>query len=410
MRAFEIIFEAEIPETPYGYWIDPQGNYHVVPLQSHSLVIATMGLDEEEALDQGWIRVISNSKIFVRKNLIVDFLLGRPGRRAIGAACRLVTSRDWDGYEAEIGAIPSVNDTGFDYWKRFETQSAFLSYLRRAAHYKPEMVEQYLLEAELPQTDYGYWIAPDGTVHPVAFQMHYSTIRGLIGKGNWEAMDDGWVRVVVDHGQSQTTKNLEVEIFAHKPSSLAAGSLRRIARSAEFGSINISIHKSDPRSNLGYGKSFTEVDEFMRFFARARQPVEEGNLTEAEVPTTDYGYWVDPDGGIHSVKHSGHGEWLAERNLNGYESVFKKGWIRVVTNGLDDVPTLCGHFMRGAVSPRALSGLSRVASSGEWHNYRLDIVSTSFKELDSKCFNRPGHFMAAAREADQPTSDDVSGE
>lgn len=52
----EMVMEAAIPPSRYGYWIDDRGEYHVVELE-HDLTARELGLSQRSALANGWLRI-----------------------------------------------------------------------------------------------------------------------------------------------------------------------------------------------------------------------------------------------------------------------------------------------------------------------------------------------------------------
>ena len=423
MRAFELFEEREIPDTPYGYWIDPKGNFHVVPFQAHEIVIQRLmpNWKLDDALEHGWIRVVSTST-----GLIVDIWLGKPKARALSALRDLAKHGQFQRFEVEVAGIPAVNDTDFPYWKKFEGPTAFIGYVQRASQFRPDLTELELMEApfELPETRYGYWIKDDGSILVVPTFQHgpVAASNGAPGKrldngkilnSYSDALNQGWIRLV----SSEQQGTLSIEFQHHAPTIKAFLTLKKIATTGLFDFFNVESNETPgSRQQYSFTKSFRSPAMMLSYVSEMRrpkaepqpdqpQPVAEEVLEEAEVPPTNYGYWIDPKGGIHAVSYQRHFHWLQDHTeFDGYMSAFVEGWIRVISHGSDDVPTLSVNLLRGRISSRALSALARVAGSDEFYNFRLDIMTAT--KVETKSFNSQGSFMAVARAAGRMVNDD----
>lgn len=53
-------------------------------------------------------------------------------------------------------------------------------------------------------------------------------------------------------------------------------------------------------------------------------------LSEASVPPTEYGYWIDPMGHIFPVAKHGHEQFVRDQGFSSAIAV-RRGWIRITT-------------------------------------------------------------------------------
>jgi hypothetical protein len=403
----EELFEGEIPETSYGYWVSPEGEFHVVGNQKHTSVGRELGICPQRqsfahAYSLGWVRVGSNVKE-APGMLFVEFGSNKLTARAFSAIRRLARSQDFSKFWCHD--------------KSFDLMGAFLNAVRERGQ-KPFVREPVVEGVEIPASEYGYWIDPDGKLYPVPYQQHYPTITRLIGVGNWDAMDKGWIRVV-SHDRTNPTE-LSVQFTARCVRARAISTLRALAKSASHNTYVADVRGEHAR-DFGYGKVFDELENFIGYVRLASRPLDKReaaaasveairnmNIFEAEVPLTSYGYWITPDGTIEPVPNMSHLPWLQNNTrFNTYMEAFNAGWIRVVSKGMDDVPTISVNLLAQSVPARAFNSLARVTNSDEFHNFRLDTLKKEYgRGLDAptetKCFNSAGSFMAAARLAGRP--------
>ncbi len=242
---------------------------------------------------------------------------------------------------------------------------------------------------EIPDTKYGYWIKPDGEFIPVDGPGgHLSTLRSLSG-GVWknygDATSQGWVRVVSRVSvMSGTPKyRLSVSYDRGKVSARAAGSMRRLVASAPWIQFTVDVDGPDPDF-----KQFDDERSFMRFFNECRM---HGRINEAaEIPHTDYGYWITPDGGFISVPYQSHEHYLPD-GMDEYRDAYEQGCIRVMLRD-EDLNITIGE---NSVTSRAVMSLRRLALSHEFTDFRVDVympVNGMYRQ--SKHFNSSGSFLA----------------
>ncbi len=117
-----------VPDTDYGYWVDPMGRIYPVPHESHEDVAwhilettpEFMGADPDDyllvdiLLDRGWIRMVADFR-----NVEIETGNTRaPTERALSAAARVI--RDYDS--------PRLTEIGINQ-KRFVNASSAIAYL-----------------------------------------------------------------------------------------------------------------------------------------------------------------------------------------------------------------------------------------------------------------------------------------
>ncbi|NTF17956.1 hypothetical protein G6L37_06035 [Agrobacterium rubi] len=130
-------------------------------------------------------------------------------------------------------------------------------------------------EREKGYSPYGYWFAPDGTVHAMnGFQIHDTWIRGKSDGGpgladRYEALADGWVSMTMMDEKSPGANIAYGEgVDCQKALKAAA---RIVRRGGEFSSVVIEAY--DGMEPAGY-----EFHDDIRFAARRLNEIVGGNL------------------------------------------------------------------------------------------------------------------------------------
>lgn len=111
-----------IPETDYGYWIGPDGTYHMVPKEKHEKAASDLTGDKSTspyitAFDQGYIRVVSRPGEDISLHLGTDASLAN-----ISSAAPLVEDTISRGNGVNIEMPPDMKDVWIDdlkTWKHF---------------------------------------------------------------------------------------------------------------------------------------------------------------------------------------------------------------------------------------------------------------------------------------------------
>lgn len=112
---------------------------------------------------------------------------------------------------------------------------------------------------------------------------------------------------------------------------------------------------------------------------------------EAEIPATEYGYWISPEGEISSVPYQGHYQFMVDNHNIDVNEALQRGWIRVITHG-NLAYTLEVEVGTYKTTARAISILRRLATSGGFDNFNVEIIN-SFGDRNFKQFNRSGPFL-----------------
>jgi hypothetical protein len=127
-----------------------------------------------------------------------------------------------------------------------------------------ESLGEDLFEAEIPQTEYGYWISPDGTMLAVPHERHEDVIRSVT-KGEFDtyrAIKSGWVRVYCPK------QILEVQLNPVLLSVKAFIALRQLVTTREFVRLGCELNGV---SNDRFGSVYKQFDNPMPFIAFVRQ-------------------------------------------------------------------------------------------------------------------------------------------
>lgn len=99
MYLYEFLTETAIEPTTYGYWITDQGTITPVGSMQHGFVARENGCrSTEDALENGWIRVVCRDVIYNRSRFYAEMVHDNSSRRAISSLRRLVLSQPYDSY------------------------------------------------------------------------------------------------------------------------------------------------------------------------------------------------------------------------------------------------------------------------------------------------------------------------
>jgi len=88
------------------------------------------------------------------------------------------------------------------------------------------VTENYLVEAEIPPTRYGYWITDEGKIHPVGYQDHNGVARQYGFDSQHDARRAGWIAIVMGRGEFGAD-------IGRRMTKKAISSLRRLVGVAE---------------------------------------------------------------------------------------------------------------------------------------------------------------------------------
>lgn len=369
------ICEEAIPETEYGYWITDTGKFLVVGDHDHAGVARRNGMDSYNACyAAGWIRLVclpDRATNGATKSLLVRFDSGNPPMRAISSLRRLA-SRDFTSFTVDIGG---------DEWQ-YKSFTEFRPFYAFVAEHR--QIVGALTEAEdIPDTEYGYWITPDGEFISVPYQSHGDVIRShtkLAIASKWDALEQGWIRII-------SAVSLSVEMAIGKPSIRAVTALRRLINSKHYTEFSIEAEDNDGGATY---KSFTTPVPFYNYAMMLRRAssmkqmdnLQEGQIDEAEVPDTTYGYWIKPDGDIVVVEFESHLSTLsAISDFRRYKQAFVAGWIRLIADR-----DLAIQFGDAKPPMRAMSALRKIANSKEFGKFYIDV--SVYSDENGELINR----------------------
>lgn len=235
-----------------------------------------------------------------------------------------------------------------------------------------EIFETILDEgAEIPPTEYGYWLSPEGEFVVVGYQLHGKVMRelGVCKTSGWrEAYEGGWVRI--GSNVKEAPNMLFAEFSKGALTSRAMSAIRRLARSQDFTKFYMTAIAYDGRGNIE--KNFDQMRPFLTAVQESGFPIPTTPLGEAAVPITAYGYWIDDLGEIHPVDNQEHLDFIKSYNdplIDSYDEAFAEGWIRVVLTGKE----LQVQMKAGTYGRRQLSSLRRIISANDFEQFYLEI-------------------------------------
>lgn len=110
------------------------------------------------------------------------------------------------------------------------------------------------------------------------------------------------------------------------------------------------------------------------------------SLTEAEIPSTNYGYWVTNDGEVFAVGYMKHEEMIVDLGFKSGYDAMRQGWVRVISQPRRRVLNV--EIEAFCPSARAVSVLRKMANPHEYDEFVLDVVDET-----NKRFSRPGPML-----------------
>jgi hypothetical protein len=136
------------------------------------------------------------------------------------------------------------------------------------------------------------------------------------------------------------------------------------------------------------------------------------NLFEAEIPDSEYGYWISPEGQVIAVDYQRHNKVIDAITNGEYDKyrALKTGWLRIYCPR----KLLNVSLYVESLTPRAISALRQLAFSGRFSEYEAEINGPNNK-YSFKDFSAPEPFIGAVKlarnearqtPADKPTGDD----
>jgi hypothetical protein len=272
-----------------------------------------------------------------------------------------------------------------------------------------ELFETILDEAaEVPPTEYGYWLSPEGEFTVVGYQKHGPVMQalGVCKTSGWrEAFEAGWVRI--GSNIKEAPNMLFVEFAEGTLTARSMSAIRRLARSQDFSRFFMTAMSYAGKGSVE--KNFDRTGPFLVAVQEAgRKPA--AQITEAEIPTTEYGYWISPTGQFFPVHYQRHAYVIAKISndetgvsLTNFQAM-REGWIRVIADEQSISVEMYAH--RGAT--RAISALRRLCLSGQRDKFYATIHAAD-RNGDigyGKSFTAPGPFMLYMTAASKKTESD----
>jgi hypothetical protein len=120
-------------------------------------------------------------------------------------------------------------------------------------------------------------------------------------------------------------------------------------------------------------------------------------LIEVEIPSTEYGYWISPEGEIFSIPDQAHYRFMMDHYNIDVLAALNNGWIRVITEGSTTAWTIEVEVRNGRVTSKGLATLSRLARSGNFDSFNVEVIDSFGRNY--KKFNRSGHLVNFLQQA-----------
>ena len=245
-------------------------------------------------------------------------------------------------------------------------------------------IADFLTESSIPDSSYGYWISPEGILHPVDHFSHYAEIIRLGIPQTLDAIEvavtHGWIRVVSQR------KYFEAQLGC-RPTNRARLALLRVAKSRDFDEYIGEFALIDD-----FGKDIIQVStkmrsEFLRelnkYIDRAQPPlsptdhrdkVDEEDEIDGIKPDS-YGWWIKPDGTILNVPLYSHESvaYALEKYFSKFEAMKEGGWLRLVSN-LTHEPHKLYMELRTKPTTRQVSALVKINKINNYGEFVIDLV------------------------------------
>jgi elongation factor P hydroxylase len=398
----QILDEADIPDTRYGYWILPNGEFLTVNFQEHWDVAEKYILDNNIQSSNltaymvmfdivGAIRIECEDYYTLNCEMQINTAT-KVGLRSLR---RLITARRPTLVVIETGGRRGDKDC---YWRlpmpkallkvteligvvsaKNSSQQSIIS--AEDSDDNLETVET-LEEAEIPHTYYGYWILPSGEFVSVDYQEHIVAASEYFPDTihPYDQMyDAGAIRVVWDNNSRNNEVSLELDLGSVTKSALRAA--KRLIMQAEPGHVvcdaGALVGLSGDSWSGDKRTALTKLEEMIR---DARRYVEDpkfskvpnastGELLESDIPETDYGYWITPQGTFLTVEYQMHADvainYLAAQGvisniLNCYDILFEQGFIRILLERYRTGQRVNYQYQEGKPTRQALRGLIKL--------------------------------------------------
>lgn len=336
----------EIPGTYYGYWITHTGEYLPVDDEAHHWTaldwfeqnphegnVRELGVFET-AYKKGWIRIIDNGDPdeHVHVSILNPADVSPVAARAILPWIRQVDDR------RDVHTI--IFDLGRGHplprWGSYPTKKELYKYFWDLS----KVNRQKVVEAEIPETEYGYWITHHGEFLDVPFENHAMVAHRYFQKhpeemkagisGYERAFELGWVRIIDSNGVNIRVRNPK-ECRAEALRSLL-GYLGQVHKDNRV-FVDLGYQSPPLQSKTPHIPTKQEITKyFMRFLIGKRRPQ---MVAEGEIPPTRYGYWITDQGEFIPVRAQFHqmvsDQYFPEGDgLNRIVRAYKAGWVRVV--------------------------------------------------------------------------------
>lgn len=313
---------------------------------------------------QGWIRVS-------RSQRETAFELGRyTTSRAFQGMIRLIKEVD----RQDGGMIGIQFNNHYD---------AFAT-ARQAIQWLTRMQRRIITEAvtDIPGTEYGYWVTHEGKFIPVNQEEHWWEVARYFRQhhpevdlnqvGHFEAAyKKGWIRII-DNGDPEEDVNISIWM----PEEVRPGAARAMLpylRRISNRHIYFETRAHAPLPNPDFKSPlYPTRQELYQYFWNLYKT--NRALTETEIPATEYGYWINPEGRYIPVPGYSHDEVAAKLFQThpdiAVDRAVQRGWIRVATR--DD------RFlsqMRSDVGKLPLRSLIELARKTPSDKYYFDFVA-----------------------------------
>lgn len=326
---------------PYGYWLSPEGDLILVSTFGHARkareILGVESEDQIEGFDnsyaalwaKGWIRMVCQpffgmvwtqnptySQIKVIKELAEDYFI-KDNNNINNITINNAGPRNLREFNEMLnGRMPTI--TSFDFSKFYK-------------------------QANIPPTQYGYWLSTSGEFVPV--ENHVKHAKELLKNNPLSDFEnygvygtmfrEGWIRLVA-YGNGPTF----IE-FRNKPTPSQKMAIMKLLE--ERNQIDGSFVKDIVINNFR-PTSLREVNESLYRESKSLKNIKQA----AGLP---YGYWLAPDGTLLPVDYQNHqgvaikalgyanSEDYFNKNRTGrpYDELFAKGYIRLITSDNFDI-------------------------------------------------------------------------
>lgn len=170
MRYLDIITEAAVPMTDYGYWVSPLGEITPVERHDHHDIIHKLcGLKPDAAMRAGWARTIAQpGALYMEVECTSDVT-----RAALSSLQRIARTEDFDSFMLDFHTRDGLSG------RRFQNLNSMLEFIRQQSSMLAESINHSPLESAILDASKSLsWAFPAFATDSRALDDLYDAMKG----------------------------------------------------------------------------------------------------------------------------------------------------------------------------------------------------------------------------------------